>query len=178
MVVQRQRGIAVRFRSQIQSLFSIITFSTGLTTTPNAASTESVSEASSLHDQATSSNSMTTDSQSSIKRALEDARRDSAKYSQATLAACGQQSVEVALGAGKGVGRIVGAGLKSPMDFTLSIARGFHNAPKLYGDDTVRQADKITDFQSGLKAAGKVIASVANLRTTANRSTGVWLRPI
>ena len=42
------------------------------------------------------------------------------------------------------------------MDFTLSIARGFHNAPKLYGDDTVRQADKITDLQTGLKAAGKV----------------------
>lgn len=64
--------------------------------------------------------------------------------------------LEAALGAGKGVGRIVGAGLKSPMDFTLGLARGFHNAPKLYGDDSVRQADKITDFQSGLKAAGKV----------------------
>lgn len=60
------------------------------------------------------------------------------------------------MGAGKGVGRIVGAGLKSPMDFTLGLARGFHNAPKLYGDESVRQADKITDFQSGLKAAGKV----------------------
>ena len=64
--------------------------------------------------------------------------------------------VEAALGAGKGVGRIVGAGLKSPMDFTLGLARGFHNAPKLYGDESVRQADKIIDFQSGLKAAGKV----------------------
>jgi hypothetical protein len=58
--------------------------------------------------------------------------------------------------AGKGVSRIVGAGLKSPMDFTLGIARGFHNAPKLYGDDTVRPQAKVTDFQSGLKAAGKV----------------------
>lgn len=57
--------------------------------------------------------------------------------------------------AGKGVSRIVGAGLKSPMDFTLGIARGFHNAPKLYGDDTVRPQAKVTDFQSGLKAAGK-----------------------
>lgn len=56
----------------------------------------------------------------------------------------------------KGVARIVGAGLKSPMDFTLGIARGFHNAPKLYGDDTVRPQEKVTDFQSGLKAATKV----------------------
>lgn len=67
-----------------------------------------------------------------------------------------QISLEAALGAGKGIGRIVGAGLKSPMDFTLNIARGFHNVPKLYGDESVRQPDKITGFRSGLKAAGKV----------------------
>ncbi len=68
----------------------------------------------------------------------------------------GQISLEAALEAGKGIGRIVGAGLKSPMDFTLSLARGFHNAPKLYGDESVRQPDKITGIHSGLKAAGKV----------------------
>lgn len=67
-----------------------------------------------------------------------------------------QLSLDTALGAGKGVSRIVGAGLKSPMDFTLSLAKGFHNAPKLYGDESVRQADRVTGFQSGLRAAGKV----------------------
>ena len=67
-----------------------------------------------------------------------------------------QMSLEAALGAGKSIKQIVGAGLKSPMDFTLGLARGFHNAPKLYGDESVRQADKVTDLQSGLKAAGKV----------------------
>ena len=46
-------------------------------------------------------------------------------------------------------------GLKSPMDFTLALARGFHNAPKLYGDDTVRNPDKVTGLKSGLKTAGK-----------------------
>lgn len=65
-------------------------------------------------------------------------------------------TLDNAIGAGKGVQRIVAAGMKSPMDFTLGIARGFHNAPKLYGDDTVRPQEKVTDFQSGLKAAGKV----------------------
>lgn len=68
----------------------------------------------------------------------------------------GQISLDAALGAGKSIKQIVGAGLKSPMDFTLGLARGFHNAPKLYGDESVRQADKVTDLQSGLKAAGKV----------------------
>lgn len=65
-------------------------------------------------------------------------------------------TLENAIGAGKGAQRIVAAGLKSPGDFTLALARGFHNAPKLYGDDTVRPQEKVTDFQSGLKAAGKV----------------------
>ncbi|KAI9805891.1 MAG: hypothetical protein M1825_000505 [Sarcosagium campestre] len=63
--------------------------------------------------------------------------------------------LETVISTGKGVTRLVGAGLKSPMDFTLSLARGFHNAPKLYGDKTVRQPDRVTGFQSGLKAAGK-----------------------
>lgn len=65
-------------------------------------------------------------------------------------------SLDTAVGGGKGLGRIVGAGLKSPLDFTLSVARGFHNAPKLYGDESVRHPDKVTGIQSGLKAAGKV----------------------
>ena len=61
-----------------------------------------------------------------------------------------------AIGAGKGIGRVVDAGFKSPMDFTLSLAKGFHNAPRLYGDTSVRPHEHITGFQSGLRAAGKV----------------------
>lgn len=68
----------------------------------------------------------------------------------------GHIPLDAAVGAGRSLGRVVGTGIKSPMDFTLSLARGFHNAPKIYGDESVRQAEKITGFQSGLKAAGKV----------------------
>ncbi|PWW80207.1 Glycosyltransferase Family 1 protein [Tuber magnatum] len=67
----------------------------------------------------------------------------------------GIMDLGTAIGAGKSVSRIVEAGLRSPMDFTLSLAQGFHNAPKLYGDTTVRSLDKVTGFHSGLKAAGK-----------------------
>ena len=56
----------------------------------------------------------------------------------------------------KGVARIIGTGLRAPMDFTYNLARGFHNAPKLYGDETVRESPKITDIKSGLKASGSV----------------------
>lgn len=64
-------------------------------------------------------------------------------------------TLEGAISAAQGVGKIVGVGMKSPMDFSLAIAKGFHNAPKLYGDDTVRPSDKVTGIQSGFKAAGK-----------------------
>jgi hypothetical protein len=77
-------------------------------------------------------------------------------------------TVENVVGAGKGISRIVGAGIKSPMDFTLGLARGFHNAPKLYGDDTVRPQEKVTDFQSGLKAAGRVSRVLVMFRRIAN----------
>ena len=43
---------------------------------------------------------------------------------------------------------------KVPMDLSLAIAQGFHNAPRLYGDDTVRTPPRISGFHSGLRAAG------------------------
>ena len=66
-----------------------------------------------------------------------------------------QMSLESMIDGGKGVSRIVSAGIKSPMDFTMALAKGFHNAPKLYGDDTVRKPERITGIQSGFKAVGK-----------------------
>jgi hypothetical protein len=41
------------------------------------------------------------------------------------------------------------------MNFCLGLAKGFRNIPKLYNDDTVRPAEKITGISSGLKVAGK-----------------------
>ena len=43
---------------------------------------------------------------------------------------------------------------KVPMDLSLAIAQGFHNAPRLYGDSTVRTAPCISGIHSGLRAAG------------------------
>jgi hypothetical protein len=60
------------------------------------------------------------------------------------------------ISAGKATAKAVNAGLKVPTAFTLAVARGFHNVPLLYGDDTVRETEKITGIKSGLKAAGKV----------------------
>lgn len=57
---------------------------------------------------------------------------------------------------GKGVSRIIGTGLMAPMDITMGVAKGFKNLPKAYGDDTVREKDKVTGIGSGLMVAGKV----------------------
>ena len=63
--------------------------------------------------------------------------------------------MDSALDTGKGLARIVGAGFKSPMDFSLNVAKGFHNVPKLYGGE-VRKVDNVTDLKSGLSTAAKV----------------------
>ncbi|KAH6713659.1 hypothetical protein BKA61DRAFT_518360 [Leptodontidium sp. MPI-SDFR-AT-0119] len=54
-----------------------------------------------------------------------------------------------------GVGKTAGFIAKAPMDLTLAVAQGFHNAPRLYGDETVRRPTRITGIKSGLKAAGQ-----------------------
>jgi hypothetical protein len=64
-------------------------------------------------------------------------------------------AVDFALDSGKGVSRIVGAGLKAPMEYTLGLSRGFHNAPKLYGDE-IRKEETVTGLGSGLVAGAKV----------------------
>lgn len=69
-------------------------------------------------------------------------------------ASVGSRNMEI--GPAKIVGRFLGGAIRSPMDLTLTLARGFNNAPKLYGDTTVRRPDKITNLQSGIKMAGKV----------------------
>ena len=58
----------------------------------------------------------------------------------------------------KGFGRIVKAAVQSPMEMSVGITEGFHNAPKLWGDDTVRPQQQVSDFKSGAKAVGKEFA--------------------
>ncbi|KAJ2894553.1 glycosyltransferase family 28 domain-containing protein [Zalerion maritima] len=66
-----------------------------------------------------------------------------------------QFNVENMVQTGRGVGRIVETGMKTPLNFCMGLARGFRNVPKLYNDDTIRPAEKVTDMSSGLKVAGK-----------------------
>ena len=42
----------------------------------------------------------------------------------------------------------------APMNISLATAQGFHNAPRLYGDTTVRTPPRISGMKSGARAAG------------------------
>ncbi|KAL0930991.1 udp-transferase [Colletotrichum truncatum] len=59
---------------------------------------------------------------------------------------------------GEGVGKTAQALARAPVDLSMALAQGFHNAPRLYGDDTVRRPPRVTGIRSGLKAAGKEFA--------------------
>ncbi|QDS68412.1 hypothetical protein FKW77_010779 [Venturia effusa] len=60
---------------------------------------------------------------------------------------------ELAKDAERGFAQTGGAIAKAPMDLSLAIAQGFHNAPRLYGDETVRRPVRITGIHSGLVAS-------------------------
>lgn len=55
----------------------------------------------------------------------------------------------------KGFGRMMKAFVQAPMEVSVGLTKGFHNFPKLWGDDTVRPQEHVRDFKSGAVAAGR-----------------------
>ncbi|KAI1075366.1 glycosyltransferase family 1 protein [Whalleya microplaca] len=55
----------------------------------------------------------------------------------------------------EGFGKSGRALARAPVDLSLALAQGFHNAPRLYGDETVRRPIRVTGIRSGLRAAGQ-----------------------
>ena len=130
-----------------------------LTTTTSGGEPRVSSLKQALRGQLSRSRSTSRDRSSNSRSSSKDRRpgsRSGSRHREETPFDPSKLTIENVKRSGKGAQRIVAAGMKSPMDFTLGLARGFHNAPKLYGDDTVRPQERVTDLQSGLKAAGKV----------------------
>ncbi|KAF2994984.1 hypothetical protein E8E13_003757 [Curvularia kusanoi] len=55
----------------------------------------------------------------------------------------------------RGAGRFVKALVQGPVDISVNLTRGLHNMPKMWGDETVRPQERVTDFRSGMKAVGR-----------------------
>jgi hypothetical protein len=52
--------------------------------------------------------------------------------------------------------RLLNWAIMIPTDVTLSLSKGFHNAPKLYHDSTVTKPPTVMGVRGGFRAAGKV----------------------
>ncbi|OSS50330.1 hypothetical protein B5807_05279 [Epicoccum nigrum] len=55
----------------------------------------------------------------------------------------------------RGAGRFFKELVQGPVDISNNLTRGLHNLPKMWGDDTVRPQERVTDFRSGMKAVGR-----------------------
>lgn len=79
-------------------------------------------------------------------------------YSDVSVASGDHLAQNLAEDTGAGLAKTGEALAKVPMDLSLAIAQGFHNAPRLYGDSTVRTPPRISGIKSGLRAAGSEFA--------------------
>ncbi|KAL8917547.1 MAG: hypothetical protein Q9172_005803 [Xanthocarpia lactea] len=99
-------------------------------------------------------------------------QEDEAEHSSVSSGSEENLAQDMAADAGVGLAKSGGALARAPMDLSLAIAQGFHNAPRLYGDTTVRTPMRITGIKSGLRAAGdELIFGVYD------GVTGLWLQP-
>lgn len=74
--------------------------------------------------------------------------------------------------AGHGLHQSASALARAPVDLALALAQGFHNAPRLYGDDTVRRPVRITGWRSGLRASRQEF-----VYGVYDGWTGLWRQP-
>ncbi|KAG7134421.1 Sterol 3-beta-glucosyltransferase UGT80B1 like protein [Verticillium longisporum] len=100
-------------------------------------------------------NGQTPEEKETPKRPSAQGRDTTNTMSSAETASTMENPVEEYAGdIGSGLEKSGKALAKAPVDLSMAIAQGFHNAPRLYGDDTVRRPTRVTGMRSGLKAAG------------------------
>ncbi|KAK5108673.1 hypothetical protein LTR62_008078 [Meristemomyces frigidus] len=86
-------------------------------------------------------------------RAFERRETEDERVADGPAAATAPLGQEIAEDFGAGFKRAGGALLTFPTDLGVALAQGFHNAPRLWGDATVRKPVRITGFKSGCVAA-------------------------
>ncbi|KAK0621464.1 hypothetical protein B0T17DRAFT_641340 [Bombardia bombarda] len=96
------------------------------------------------------------DKKDNIQETREDRSPMERRDTQLTSSTLGEENPaeEIANEVGKGAAKTATALARAPVDLSLALAQGFHNAPRLYGDDTVRRPTRVTGIKSGLRAAG------------------------
>ncbi|KAL2270350.1 hypothetical protein VTJ83DRAFT_2534 [Remersonia thermophila] len=87
-----------------------------------------------------------------------DRRSSSSSSSSSSSTATRSPAEEVIHQVGRGAVQSATALARTPADLILALAQGFHNAPRLYGDETVRRPTRVTGIRSGLRAARRELA--------------------
>ncbi|KAK5173896.1 uncharacterized protein LTR77_002577 [Saxophila tyrrhenica] len=72
----------------------------------------------------------------------------------------------------KGLGRMLKPIVQAPMTFSTTFTQGWHNMPKMWGDDTVRPQERVSDFKSGIRALGREFGLGYY-----DAITGLWTQP-
>ena len=67
-----------------------------------------------------------------------------------------RKDTNIGMGTLKGITRILKASARAPGNFAAGMGQGAHNAPRLWGDKTVRLQEPVTGIVSGILAGGKV----------------------
>ena len=98
---------------------------------------------------------MSVNYQTTDNRQQTTTKTDTETTTNSTLSASAQQNLarELFEDMGDGIVKSSGALASAPLDLSLAIAQGFHNAPRLYGDASVRKPVRITGMHSAVKAA-------------------------
>ncbi|KAK2066533.1 hypothetical protein P8C59_000340 [Phyllachora maydis] len=93
-----------------------------------------------------------------IETSTTNALRTSVSRATASTTDADNPAKDVVKQIGRGTVKSAAALARAPVDLSVALAQGFHNAPRLYGDDTVRPPPRVTGIRSGLKAAGHEFA--------------------
>ena len=56
----------------------------------------------------------------------------------------------------KGIGQASSIFVRAPVHIGVAFSQGLHNAPRIWGDRTVKPLETARDFPSGLKTGGRV----------------------
>ncbi len=88
-----------------------------------------------------------------VQTSTTDALHRTGTHQTASTAELNNPAEEFVSHVGRGAFKSASALARAPVDLSVALAQGFHNAPRLYGDDTVRRPPRVTGVRSGLRAA-------------------------
>lgn len=96
--------------------------------------------------------------QATQQRVISDGAANTTQTRKRDVLGTPEAAAQVGIETGKGMLRILTASLKTPVQLCNGVTRGFHNWPKVWGEE-VREYENVTGLKSGLVVSAKVCSS-------------------